>query len=403
MNVYVREVARHLGRLGLAVDVFTRSQTPGVPEVVPLGPGARVIHVAAGPEKPVPPHLLLPYLDTFAAGVAAFRQRAGLDYTLIHGHYWLSGIVALPLAEAWGGRPVVQMFHTLGAVTNAVVEAGPDRVPRERVEAESRLIAAVDRVVAATPLERADLAWHYGADVGRIRVIPCGVDVERFRPGPQAEARARLGLEAERVLLFVGRLAPIKGLEILLGALGRLRAEPKAPARLRLLIVGGDRLERWSDDGDRLRRLAAQLGVADWVQFRGPQPQDTLLDYYRAADLCLMPSRHESFGMVALEAMACGVPVIASRVGGLATTVQDGLTGLLVPGGDETALAAAIGALLADGPRRRVLGRQAVAWVQAFAWPRVARAVADLYGELVPDLRLDGWTQPAVDNCGAAR
>jgi D-inositol-3-phosphate glycosyltransferase len=133
--------------------------------------------------------------------------------------------------------------------------------------------------------------------------------------------------------------------------------------------------------------------VADWVQFRGPQPQDTLLDYYRAADLCLMPSRHESFGMVALEAMACGVPVVASRVGGLATTIQDGVTGVLVPGGDEAALGAAIGALLADEPRRRVLGRQAAAWVQAFAWPRVARAVADLYGELVPGLRLDGWTE----------
>jgi D-inositol-3-phosphate glycosyltransferase len=386
MNVYVRETARHLGRLGLPVDVFTRSQDPDVPRVVALDEGARVIHVEAGPQRAMTPAAMATHLGEFADGVAEFRRRSGVDYALLHAHYWLSGAVALELARRWGELPVVQMFHTLGVVKNALADER-ERVPRARLDAEARIAGRADRLVAATPLERADLAWYCGADVDRVRVIPCGVDLELFRPGDRSQARARLGLDAERVLLFVGRPTPVKGLEILLRALANLKADGFRDAGLRLVIVGGDRDERRDDGRARLRALAGELGVGAWLDFRGPQPQPALPDYYRAADLCLVPSHHESFGMAALEAMACGAPVVASRVGGLATTIQDGVTGLLVPPRDEVALAAAIAALLADETRRSILGRQAARWAQSFAWASVTRMLLDVYEELVPDLR----------------
>jgi len=408
MNVYVRETARHLGRLGFEVDVFTRSQDPSVPKVVALGEGARVIHVEAGPQRPMSAATMAAHLDAFADGVVDFRHRSGADYALLHGHYWLSGVVAIELARRWAGTPVVQMFHTLGVVNSALADGSTERASRARVDAESRIAALADRIVAATSLEQADLAWYCGADVDRVRVVPCGVDVELFGPGDTSAARARLGLDADWVLLFVGRTTPIKGLESLLHALARLKFEPQdvaglgprrprreilkfepqdlRQARVRLVIVGGDRDERRDDGRRRLRAVAARLGIGDWLDFRGPQPQTVLPDYYRASDLCLVPSHHESFGMAALEAMACGATVVASRVGGLATTIQDGVTGVLVPPRDDVALASAIASLLGDDARRAALGRQAARWAQSFAWPSVTRMLLDVYGELVPDL-----------------
>ena len=387
MNVYVRETARHLGRLGFEVDVFTRSQDPNVPKVVPLGEGARVIHVEAGPQRPMSAAAMAAHLHAFADGVDGFRLESGADYGLLHAHYWLSGVVALELARRWAGTPVVQMFHTLGVVNGSLADATTGRVLRARVDAEARIAALADRIVAATSLEQADLAWYCGADVERVRVVPCGVDVDLFGPGEKSVARARLGLDAERVLLFVGRTTPIKGLESLLHALAHLKSGGLHGAGMRLVIVGGDRDERRDDGRRRVRALAEELGIGTWLDFRGPQPQPVLPDYYRAADLCLVPSHHESFGMAALEAMACGAPVVASRVGGLATTIQDGVTGVLVPPRDEVALAAAIASLLADDTRRAALGRQAARWAQSFAWPSVTRMLIDIYDELVPDLR----------------
>jgi D-inositol-3-phosphate glycosyltransferase len=386
MNVYVREVARHLGRLGLDVDVFTRSQTPGVPEVVPLGPGARVVHIEAGPQRPMPPVDIVAELAGFIDGVEAFQRRTHGGYALLHGHYWLSGLAAVELARRWDRTPVVQMFHTLGVVKNALADDPGEWVPHVRLEAEARVAGLADRIVAATSLERAELAWYCGAADDRVRTIPCGVDVDLFSPGSAAAARARLGLDAEWVLLFVGRPAPVKGLEVLLQALARLKADGLARADVRLVIVGGDRDEGRDDERTRLRALADTLGVGGWVDFKGPQLQSALPDYYRAADLCLVPSHHETFGMAALEAMACGATVVASRVGGLATTIQDGITGVLVPPRDDAALAAAVASLLADAQRRRSLGRHATRWAQGYAWPSVARALVDVYDELVPGL-----------------
>jgi D-inositol-3-phosphate glycosyltransferase len=386
MNVYVRELARELGRGGIPVDVFTRSQDPAIPEVVTLGPDARVIHVPAGPARPLPRGALLAHLDAFADGVEAFRRREGLDYALLHSHYWLSGLATLELRRRWD-RPVIQMFHTLGTLKNAVARSEGEREPEERLAGERRVVAAADRLVAANPVERSHLVRALGADPERVRVIPCGVDLELFRPGDAHQARSRLGLDAERVLLFVGRLTPIKGLATLLRALAAAKANGLGRADVRLVVVGGDKEERWDAERARLRRMATDLGVAAWVDFRGPQPQDRLPDYYVAADLCLMPSLYESFGMVALEAMACGVPVVGSRVGGLAVTVQDEVTGLLVPEGDALALSGAIAHLLEDEGCRRRLGAQAAEWARGFGWPCIARAVTDLYGEVVPGLR----------------
>jgi D-inositol-3-phosphate glycosyltransferase len=386
MNVYVRELARELGRVGFEVDVFTRSQDAAIPEVVPLGIGARVVHVPAGPARPLPRPALVEHLDAFVEGVERFRRREGCEYAVLHSHYWLSGVAALELAARWR-RPVIQMFHTLGALKNAVARSDAEREPEVRVVAEGRIVAAADRIVAANPVERAHLAWYYGADVERVRVIPCGVDLDLFQPADPRAARARLGLQAEHVLLFVGRLAPIKGLETLLRALAAARADGLGGADVRLVVVGGDKDERWDGERGALRDLAAALGVARWVDFRGPQPQAALPDYYAAADLCVMPSLYESFGMVALEAMACGVPVIGSRVGGLAVTVQDEVTGLLVPEGDAAALSAAIVELLPDRDRRRRLGAEAIERAKRFGWPCIARAVVELYGELVPEFR----------------
>jgi len=385
MNVYVREVARHLGRLGLEVDVFTRSQTPGVPEVVPLGPGARVVHIVAGAQQPMPPVEIAAELPEFIDSLEAFRRRTDGSYALLHGHYWLSGLVAVELARRWGRTPVVQMFHTLGVVKNALADDPGERVPQARLDAEAKVAALADRIVAATSLERAELGWYCGAADDRVRTIPCGVDVDLFSPGSTGAARALLGLDAEWVLLFVGRPAPVKGLEVLLQALARLKTDGLARADVRLVIVGGDREGR-DDERTRLRALADALGVGGWVDFKGPQLQSALPDYYRAADLCLVPSHHETFGMAALEAMACGATVIASRVGGLATTIQDNITGVLVPPRDDAALAAAIASLLADAQRRRSLGRQATRWAQSYAWPSVARALIEVYDELVPGL-----------------
>jgi len=349
----------------------------------------------------VPPAEIVADLDEFTDGVVAFGHRTGAEYALFHGHYWLSGLVAVELARRFGGVPVVQMFHTLGVVKNALADTPSEWVPQVRLDAEARVAALADRIVAATPLERAELAWYCGADVDRVRTIPCGVDVDLFSPGSAIAARARLGLDAEWVLLFVGRPAPIKGLEILLQALARLKADGFGQADLRLVIVGGDRDEGRDDDRARLRALADALGVGAWVDFKGPEPQTALPEYYRAADLCLVPSHHESFGMAALEAMACGAAVVASRVGGLATTIQDGVTGVLVPPRDEVALASAIASLLADASRRRTLGRLAARWAQSFAWPSVARALVELYGELVPDLCRTP-SVPVSVNCATA-
>ena len=377
MNVYVRATARELGRMGVHVDVFTRSQNPGIRRVVELGTGARVIHLPAGPEAPMAREVVHRHLPEFVDGVEAHRRAEGLEYDLIHGHYWLSGVAGLALRESWG-VPFVQMFHTLGRLKNSVAKTPAEVEPEIRLSEEDRIVRLADRVVAANVVERAHLAWYYGASTDRIAVIPCGVDTELFRPMPQVEAKRLLALPPDPLLLYVGRLQPIKGLETLLEAMTALDGAAQ------LLIVGGDQDEPENGHADYLRERVSALGLRERVSFLGAQPQERLRLFYAAADATVMPSYYESFGMVALEAMACGSPVIASRVGGLTTTVRDGVTGFLVPEGDAGALAERVALLLEDRGRRAQLGREAQRWAAEHRWPCVAEAVCRLYSDLRP-------------------
>jgi D-inositol-3-phosphate glycosyltransferase len=380
MNVYVREVSRELGRMGVEVDVFTRSQNPSIARVVELGERARVIHLPAGPEAPRARERVYEHLAEFADGVDTWRITRAIDYDLIDAHYWLSGVVGLALREQWM-VPMLQRFHTLGRLKNRVAPRVGEREPEVRIREEERIVGAADRLVAANEVERAQLISEYGARRGRIAAVPCGVDTDLFRPGTSARARAALGLPEGPLLLYVGRIAPIKGLQTLLDAVARLARHTD---NVRLLVVGGDADEPADGHETTLRRRIDALGLGGAVRFVGPQPQEALRDFYVAADVLVLPSYYESFGMVALEAMACGTPVIASRVGGLTTTVRDRVTGFLVPEGDVAALADRIADLLGDPDLRWRTGREGVVWATQHRWPCVAEAVCREYAALAP-------------------
>lgn len=387
MNVYVRELARELGRQNVAVDIFTRAQSSDAPTVVELAPNVRVFTVRVGPAAPYDKNWVLTYLPEFVHRIRCVADGEDIHYDVIHSHYWLSGVAGLELRQAWG-TPVVHMFHTLGAMKNSVAR-GDEAETGQRIEVERMLLQEVDRVVAATPLDRAQMVWHYGADASRIDIIPPGVDLRHFRPIDQARARTQLGVPPppHRMLLFVGRIEPLKGIDTLLRALALLvDQQPSWWGHVCLAIVGGDRREtpaQWSNEMKRLRRLQAELGIAELVTFQGSQSQRTLPTTYSASDMVIVPSHYESFGMVALEAMACGTPVIASNVGGLSYTVRDGVTGLLVPREDPQALAEKIALLLDDEPLRRKLGEQATCTAQRYGWDTIAHDIRRLYNEVI--------------------
>ncbi len=383
MNVYVRELSRELGRQGKQVDIFTRAQDPTIAPVRNLAPNVRVIHVPTGPVAALDKNALVGYLDQFVANVEAFRQAEEITYQLVHAHYWLSGVAGRQLADLWG-VPLVAMFHTLGKLKNQVVKAEADRDTDQRIALEGDVMQEADRLVAATPLERAQMTWLYGAPRDRITVIPCGVDGRLFYPRNQHDAHARQDLPCGRLLLFVGRIERLKGIDTLLEAAAQL-VDEGGHDDLRVLIVGGD-IESNRADNPELRRVQAltkTLGIQDRVDFLGSQPQAELPYFYSAADLTIMPSHYESFGMVALESMACGTPVIASRVGGLASLVRDGETGYLVPAENPTELAARIRTLLADDTLRLRLGVQAAEYAHQYRWPRIAAQVIDLYDTMI--------------------
>ncbi|WP_299024390.1 glycosyltransferase [uncultured Thermanaerothrix sp.] len=388
MNVYVAELTRHLGQMGIHVDVFTRSQDEHVPHVLHnLGYGNRVVHVPAGPEKPLPKSELYTYLDEFSRGVSEFAQNKHIHYHLVHSHYWLSGLVAERLKREWN-VPVVHMFHTLGVMKNRVARSPSEHEPPVRLEKETHLVQTVDHIVAATPAEKAQLEFLYHTDSRKISIIPPGVDVGRFYPIPKDEARAFVGVPDEaRMILFVGRIEPLKGIETLIRALrliqdtGRLACCPHY-----LAIIGGNPptgAEQMDSEMTRLQRLAKQLGVKDVVLFLGKQAQESLPYYYSAADVLVLPSHYESFGMVALEAMACGTPVIASQVGGLPFLVRDGVTGFVIPDGEPAILADRLTQLILDSNLREQMGKRAVEHAQPYAWTKIVRQIVRLYERLL--------------------
>jgi D-inositol-3-phosphate glycosyltransferase len=385
MNVYVRDLSRELSRRGIAVDVFTRSQNPAIPRISTgqLGELGRVMHIPAGPERPYNKHRVFDHLPEFVQRVQDFALRENLGYDLIYSHYWLSGWAARDLRASWC-VPVVQMFHTLGEMKNRVAQTPQERESPRRIEVEGQIMRYADRLMAATPLEKAQMSWLYGADADKISVVPAGVDLSLFRSIPRAEAKTHIGIPPQqKMILFVGRIQPLKGIDTLVRAMQRVTHQyPGWGDNLCVSIIGGDHnldseLER--AEFERLDRLRADLGISDLVTFLGAKGQDTLVYYYSAAEMVVMPSHYESFGMVALEAMACGTPVIGSDVGGLSFSIEDGFNGYLVPGKDPDALADKIILLLKHPGLRNHLGEQAIRWVERYDWRHIADEVLDVY------------------------
>jgi D-inositol-3-phosphate glycosyltransferase len=377
MNVYVRELSREMGRRGYLIDVFTRRAEPDGPDVVEAAPNVRVIHLRAGPEDIEARRQLYAYLREFEGGLLAFQRAEAVTYDVIHSHYWLSGLLGLRLRNLWGA-PLVNMFHTLGELKKRA--NGGSNEPAARIEVERRVAKEADVIVSASEHEKRALIDIYGAPAERIAVVPCGVDLARFHPIDKDAARRSLGLNGERMVLFVGRMEPLKGIEVLLSAAARLDDNPA----FRVLVVGGDNHRNAGDELTHLKSLSADLGIADRVSFTGPVGHDVLPLYYSAADVCVVPSYYESFGLVALEAMACGTPVVASRVGGLCVTVRDGETGYLVPQQSPQPFADRVATLLADEELRRSFGKSASESVRGYGWGNVADHIEGIYEQVSP-------------------
>jgi D-inositol-3-phosphate glycosyltransferase len=367
MSVYIRELARELGKLGHSVDVYTRLHDPADPISEELGERARLIHIRAGEEEAIHKLALYSYLPEFACHLEGYRKNHGLRYDVVFSHYWLSGWAGSYLTR-WWQVPHVVMFHTLGAVKNAI-GIGED-APELRVVTEKESVQDCQRIIVATARERQELVSRYDAAPDKIGIVPCGVNLEICRPVPRAAARRELGLAGEKILLFVGRIDPLKGIDQL------LRAIPLLPDRegLRLLVIGGD--EQSQSEVDKLRGLAAGLGIENSVSFEGIVRHDRLPYYYSAADVCVVPSYYESFGLVALESLACGTPVVASDVGDLRNIIRQGETGFIVPENTPPRLASAI-ALFLGAPGDKDSARMNRASVGRFAWANVAAGIAD--------------------------
>jgi D-inositol-3-phosphate glycosyltransferase len=388
MNVYVRDLTRELGRSGIGVDVFTRSQDEHVPHVLhDLGYGNRVVHIPAGPESPLAGIRLEQYLEQFSRGIADFSANKQLRYDLIHSHYWLSGLSGLWLRHQWG-TPIVHMFHTLAMMKNRVARSPAEVATAVRLESEQRMLREADRIVAATQAEFAQIQWLYHANTEKVVIIPPGVDTTHFYPIMKDEAREFVGIEAgRRMLLYVGRIEPLKGIDTLLEAMAGLRGRGVLKDDCACLaIIGGDpggEGTGQSKEMERLMALQEALGLKGMITFLGKRDQDTLQYYYSAAEAVIVPSHYESFGLVALEAMACGTPVVASETGGLAFLVRDGETGFHIPAGDAAALADRLQLLLEDAELRLRLGRQAAEHAKQYAWPLIARRIVDLYQDVI--------------------
>ncbi|MCE1177756.1 MAG: D-inositol-3-phosphate glycosyltransferase [Micrococcales bacterium] len=378
MNVYIVETARELARRGVDVEVFTRTTTGSQPPVVEMEPGITVRHILAGPYEGLSKEDLPGQLCAFAAGVMRTAAHLPEDhFSLVHSHYWLSGQVGWLAADRWR-VPLVHTMHTMARVKNLHLAEGDSPEPPGREIGEAQVVEAAQRLVANTPDEAHQLVELYAAEPAKVAVVPPGVDLSVFGPGDQAAARAAIGVDPDvRLLLFVGRIQPLKAPDILVRALARiLEREPDWRGRLVAAVLGGP-----SGSGlahpTALQDLADDLGVADSVLFRPPVDRPTLAQWYRAADVVVVPSYSESFGLVAVEAQACGTPVVAAEVGGLPLAVGD--AGVLVDGHDPVVWADELAALLADDDRRADLAQRAVAHAQGFSWSATADRLLEVY------------------------
>jgi D-inositol-3-phosphate glycosyltransferase len=389
MNVYVRELTAALARTGVACDVFTRAWSPDLPPVVEVEPGLRVHHVPAGPAECVPKEALPAVVEEFTANVlgrmaadtgSGGTEGGGLPYTSVHANYWLSGLSGHVIKHELN-LPLVCTFHTLDRVK---AETMPEEVeadmPHRRAEAEATIIECSDAVLASCTVEADQIASLYGGEPGRIRIVPPGVDHAFFGPGHRPQARRALGLPLDgRLLLFVGRIQPLKRADVAIETLAELRA---AGEHYRLVVVGGPSGPHGEKSLQGLHDVADARGVGEFVHFIEPQPHELLSSYYRAADVCLVPSRSESFGLVALEAAACGTPVVASAVGGLTTLVDHGRTGFLVEEHDPGAYAAAVRRVFDEPLAAERLSTASVLRARRYTWRAAAATLVELHDEL---------------------
>ena len=387
MNVYILSVAKRLSEQGIAVDVFTRNGGTASPDVEALAPGSRLIRVPAGPRRPVNKEDLPGLLPTFLGGVlthAAADDAHGehSPYDIVHSHYWLSGWVGTHAKQIWGA-PHVASFHTLGKVKNSSLGEGHRPEPTTRLSGEQRVVSAADRILAPTTTEAGHLVDLYHANPERIRIVAPGVDRRIFVPVPKAEARRRLGLGDRRLLLFVGRFQPHKGPDVAIEAFAEaVRREPDLTADWVLWLIGGPSGQGSEDEAARLLSLAARTGVAERISILGPRPHADLGTFYSAAEVVLVPSRSESFGLTALEAQACGTPVIATS-NGLGHVVSDGETGFLVQKWDPDRYADRILALARDPGLARRMSRAAPGHAARFSWDVTVEGVRNVYRELL--------------------
>ncbi|HVD45909.1 MAG TPA: glycosyltransferase [Candidatus Limnocylindria bacterium] len=378
LNVYVREVASSFSERGIATDIFTRRQTPDDPAIEALAPLSRVIYLPAG--KSLDKYSLYNEVPAFAAGIRSFADREQIEYDLLYSHYWLSGEVACLLrpgmAAGWA-----HIAHTLGLVKNRTLASGARPEPALRIRVEGEVAQQADLLIASTTDEAEDLIQSYKADPERVYVVAPGIDLGTFQPLDRADARRKVGYGPGRLLLFVGRLERLKGVETAIQALALLR--DRAHDDLRLIVLGEDVRDGDESEKERLKAVASALGVRDRVDFLGSVAHHELPYFYAAADVCVMPSYSESFGLVALEAQACGRPVVASGVSGLRSVVRDEVSGYLIDGHDPAAYAERIGRLLADPELAQQMGRRGRLLAQRFSWTRTADRLEGLFENVI--------------------
>ncbi|SDP21812.1 D-inositol-3-phosphate glycosyltransferase [Actinacidiphila guanduensis] len=382
MNVYIVELAKRLAQQDIEVEIFTRATAAGDPPSVELAPGVLVRHIAAGPYEGLAKEDLPAQLCPFTHGVmTAWAGHHPGHYDLVHSHYWLSGHVGWLASERWG-VPLVHAMHTMAKVKNAALAEDDRPEPMARVIGEQQIVAAADKLIANTEEEAADLRRHYEADPGKLAVVHPGVNLERFRPEAdgRAAARRRLSIPQNAIVpLFAGRIQPLKAPDVLVRAVAvLLDQEPALRDRLVVPIVGGPS-GSGLDRPEALHKLAARLGVCDVLRFQPPVDQQSLADWYRAATVLVMPSYSESFGLVAIEAQACGTPVVAAAVGGLPVAVRDGCTGYLVRGHDPRDYAQVLRRFVENPGLSEKLGAAAARHARCFGWEAAAADTAEVY------------------------
>jgi D-inositol-3-phosphate glycosyltransferase len=374
LNVYVREVANAFSDRGIATDIFTRTQSPDDPAIESLAPLSRVIYLPAG--RSLDKYSLYGEVPAFAAGIRSFAEREHLSYDMLYSHYWLSGEVACLLRPKMGVA-WAHTAHTLGLVKNRTLASGAKPEPALRIRVEGEIAQQADLLIGSTSDEADDLIRLYGADPGHVHVVAPGIDLATFQPLDRADARRKIGYGPGRVLLFVGRLERLKGVDVAIRALALLR--DRAHDDLRLIVLGEDVRDGEESEKERLKLVASASGVRDRVDFLGSVAHHELPYFYAAADVCVMPSYSESFGLVALEAQACGRPVVASGVSGLRSVVRDEVSGYLIDGHEPATYAERIGRLLADPELAQQMGRRGRLLAQRFSWTRTADRLGNLF------------------------